>query len=123
MRLKLFKTSFIYLQIVLLLEENANRVYKTIETDNGAVRGLTNETMLHRKPYLSFRGIPFAKPPIGELRFKAPVPVEAWRPNTIDAFEYSKACSQKLNFISDTAYSEDCLYLNVFIPSKIQITA
>lgn len=45
-------------------------VYKNVETKNGAVRGFLDKTLIKEKPFFSFRGIPFAEPPIGELRFK-----------------------------------------------------
>lgn len=97
---------------------NAERVYKTVETDYGAVRGILNETLFNQKPYVSYRGIPFAKPPVGELRFKAPVPIDPWAPGILDAFEYSKACSQILELRTDTPSAEDCLYVNIFVPGK-----
>lgn len=116
-----FQFVFIYVYFIPLILVSGHNVVRiihneTVETNDGAVRGRLEETFLNQKPYLSFRGIPFAKPPIGELRFKAPVPVDPWRPKTIDAFEYSKACSQMRYLISDTESSEDCLYLNVFVP-------
>lgn len=42
----------------------------TVSTDNNRVRGKLNETIFDKKLYYSFRGIPFGKAPIGELRFK-----------------------------------------------------
>lgn len=99
--------------------ENADDiVYKTVQTEYGAVRGLMNQTILHQKSYFAFRGIPFAKPPLGELRFRAPEPAEPWRPRTIDAFKYGKACSQLPYSVFHVEYSEDCLFVNVFVPGK-----
>lgn len=102
--------------------ENLNELfYKTVETRNGAVRGLVKKTLLHQKPYYSYRGIPFAKPPLGELRFKAPEPVESWRPKTFDAFEYGKSCSQLFFPGVHLDTSENCLFLNVFVPGKTSL--
>lgn len=42
----------------------------TINTNSGRLRGKLNRTLFEDVPYYSFRGIPFAKPPIGHLRFK-----------------------------------------------------
>lgn len=42
----------------------------TIETESGQIRGKSNSTLFQRKLFYSFRGIPFAKPPIDDLRFK-----------------------------------------------------
>ena len=68
----------------------------------------------------AFRGIPYAAPPMGELRWKPPRPVDSWdgeRP----CIEYGPACPQPGRFFSDILVretpareSEDCLYLNVW---------
>lgn len=42
----------------------------TVETKNGRVRGKLNETLFDKKYYYSFRGIPYGKAPVGDLRFK-----------------------------------------------------
>lgn len=44
--------------------------FKVIETNDGSVRGLRKTTFLKKVDFYSFKGIPFAKPPIGDLRFK-----------------------------------------------------
>lgn len=44
--------------------------YKVIETKDGPVRGQLKTTNFNGKPYYAFQGIPYAKPPVGELRFK-----------------------------------------------------
>ncbi|XP_071495054.1 acetylcholinesterase-like [Diadema antillarum] len=66
----------------------------------------------------AFTRIPYAEPPVGELRFKRPVPkvIEG----TYDATRASVACSQALFPSLDFGFdemSEDCLYLDVFVPS------
>ncbi len=65
-----------------------------------------------------FKGIPFAAPPVGGLRWKAPAPVPAWTGiKKADAF--GPACMQPANSMGNTApVSEDCLYLNVWTPAK-----
>jgi para-nitrobenzyl esterase len=65
-----------------------------------------------------FKGIPFAAPPVGELRWKAPAPVQAWSGvKKADAFAH--ACMQPANSQGNTApVSEDCLYLNVWTPAR-----
>jgi para-nitrobenzyl esterase len=64
-----------------------------------------------------FKGIPFAAPPVGALRWKAPAPVQSWKGvKKVDAF--ANACMQAPNTQGNTApVSEDCLYLNVWTPA------
>lgn len=47
-----------------------NSDFKLVNTVNGSVRGLKCTTIYEKKTYYAFRGIPYAKPPINELRFK-----------------------------------------------------
>ena len=42
----------------------------TVKTESGYVRGQTELTLLEKQPFYAFKGIPYAKPPIGDLRFK-----------------------------------------------------
>ncbi|HUL80584.1 MAG TPA: carboxylesterase family protein [Gammaproteobacteria bacterium] len=69
----------------------------------------------------SFKGIPFAAPPVGDLRWKKPQPVVAWS-GVKKANAYGAACMQDpamLRFTSaPEGVSEDCLYLNVWTPAK-----
>jgi para-nitrobenzyl esterase len=65
-----------------------------------------------------FKGIPFAAPPVGDLRWKSPAPVKPWSGiRKADAF--ANACMQPPHSQGNTApVSEDCLYLNVWTPAK-----
>ena len=62
-----------------------------------------------------FKGVPFARPPIGELRWKAPQPAEKW-PGVKMAREYAPAPIQAGD--TPSGISEDCLYLNIWTPAK-----
>lgn len=65
-----------------------------------------------------FKGIPFAAPPVGDLRWKAPAPVKPWT-GVRKADAFANACMQAPNTQGNTApVSEDCLYLNVWTPAK-----
>ena len=65
-----------------------------------------------------FKGIPFAAPPVGALRWKAPAPVAPWT-GTRKADSFANACMQAPNTQGNTApVSEDCLYLNVWTPAR-----
>lgn len=82
------------------------------ETEYGKVRGV-KRLSLYDVPYFSFEGIPYAQPPVGELRFRAPQRPTPW--------EGVRDCSQpkekavQVQFVFDKVEgSEDCLYLNVY---------
>ena len=69
-----------------------------------------------------FRGIPFAEPPVGSLRFKAPQPRQPWA-GVLDATRFGPWAHQDLSAIArqwwglDGEASEDCLTLNVWTPA------
>lgn len=65
-----------------------------------------------------FRGIPFAAPPVGDLRWKAPRPVESWD-GVLTTDKFAPASIQPaVAWRGDEQTSEDCLYLNVWTPAK-----
>ncbi|KMS59811.1 carboxylesterase [Novosphingobium barchaimii LL02] len=83
------------------------------ETKTGKVSGVSEEGVV------SWKGIPFAAPPVGDLRWRAPQPAAAWQ-DVRPATAYGHDCMQK-PFPSDAAPlgtppAEDCLYLNVWKP-------
>ena len=86
-----------------------------VKTRNGAVSG---STMRSRKGarILSFRGIPYARPPVGDMRFRRSEPAQSWT-GVLDGTKESKKCLQpnvlmpQLPFLTG---GEDCLYLNVY---------
>ena len=90
-----------------------------VKVTGGVIRGYEKDG------YVGFRGIPYAKPPIGELRWKRPEPVEPWE-GVKDCFEFGSPCcqaeSQRIpggdpedRGVFDDG-SEDCLFINVFTP-------
>ncbi|WP_448658464.1 carboxylesterase/lipase family protein [Sphingomonas sp. CJ99] len=96
-------------------EPAADGLSLEVALDSGRVRGV------ERDGVDQWLGIPFAAPPVGELRWRAPQPVAAWT-GVRDAKDYASDCMQ-LPFPSDaaplgTAPAEDCLYLNVWRPSS-----
>jgi len=85
-----------------------------VRTDAGPVRGLVQEGVI------TFKGIPYAQPPVGALRWRAPQPVQPWSA-VRDATQAGADCMQK-PFDGDAAPlevtpAEDCLYLNVWRPA------
>ncbi|CAG9772123.1 unnamed protein product [Ceutorhynchus assimilis] len=88
-----------------------------VYTKNGPVRGIKSQSRSN-KPYDSFLGIPYAKPPVGNLRFANPEHPEPWK-DVYNATKYGPRCMQRNPFLSiETVYEgdEDCLYLNVYVP-------
>src|ERR1700722_12898879 len=82
-----------------------------VDTDTGAVRGTQG------KGVREFKGIPFALPPLGDLRFSPPVPQTRWA-GTLDATTYKSPCPQVSRFgQTDASDNEDCLYLNITVPA------
>ena len=89
----------------------------TVETSSGRLRGKRSEGVS------VFKGIPFARPPVGELRWRAPEPAAPWS-GVRDAFEFGPCAMQstiagdigELIGIATHGISEDCLYLNVWTP-------
>ncbi|KAJ8682866.1 hypothetical protein QAD02_018658 [Eretmocerus hayati] len=83
-----------------------------VETCCGKVRGYVERNILGQD-YYAFKGIPYAKPPVGELRFQDPVPAEPWD-GIRDAKKFSQMCTQTDFFTKESIGSDDCLYLNVY---------
>src|SRR5689334_23796858 len=72
----------------------------------------------------AFLGIPYAKPPVGDLRWKAPQKPDRWS-DVRSGLAYGKRCAQLANPTLQNAAStdEDCLYLNVWTPYPVAKTA
>ena len=121
--------------LVLICIASASRLAQaedvTVTTEYGAVRGTTMPFPNATGPIKSVRrflGIPFASPPVGELRFRPPEPPKSWKPDTRDARQWGNVCMQPTQGkesikriwpeFTDNKYSEDCLYLNVFAPGN-----
>ncbi len=98
---------------------------RTAKTENGLVRGLPAAD----PRVTSFKGIPFAAPPVGENRFRAPQPCQNWE-GTLDAYRFAPISIQDTPGLGtdiycrewhvdpETPMSEDCLYLNVWTNAK-----
>lgn len=91
-------------------------MYVTVETEQGTLRGQekTSEYFSHKR-YYSFQGVPYAKPPLGSLRFKAPEEPEPWS-GVRDCLKEGNDCVQLHMLFRHLIGSEDCLYLNVYTP-------
>ena len=99
---------------------------RVVEVENGVVQGLPAAD----PRITSFKGIPFAAPPVGENRWRAPQPAKNWE-GVLNAFDFAPTSMQAPTVIDekniytrewavdpDLPMSEDCLYLNVWTPAK-----
>ncbi|XP_046736268.1 juvenile hormone esterase-like [Diprion similis] len=82
----------------------------------GSLRGIV-ERNVDGGSYLAFKGVPYAEPPIGRLRFSDPVPSKPWS-GIRDAAKYGAPCAQYDFITRKIIGSDDCLYLNVYVPSN-----
>ena len=85
-----------------------------VETTHGELRGSAVDG------HLAFKGIPFAAPPVGDLRFTAPRPMQPWE-GVRDATAFGGVCPQDPlvppPYRSEDPEDEDCLFLNVYTPA------
>ncbi len=88
----------------------------TVKVDTGKLEGKSDGTIT------AFLGVPFAKPPVGDLRWKPPVKPIKWK-GVRKATEFGSRCMQGAIYsdmiFRDPGISEDCLYLNVWTPAKL----
>src|SRR5438045_1070459 len=114
------KKATFFLAMFLLLNsimfaQLSNTSAPTVKTANGVLEG-TDESGI-----ISFKGVPFAAPPVGNLRWREPQPVHNWS-DVRKATKFGPRAMQ-LNLFGDMNFrsngmSEDCLYLNVWTPAK-----
>ena len=99
---------------------------RTVKTETGLVRG----TPAADPRITAFKGIPFAAPPVGNLRWKAPQPAASWE-GVKDCIEFAPISVQNIpglnkddiytrewNVDPEIPMNEDCLYMNVWTPAK-----
>ena len=98
---------------------------RTVETENGTVKGLPSAD----PRVTAFKGVPFAAPPVGRNRWRAPQPCENWE-GIREAFAFGPISMQDTPGTGDGLYdrewhvdpqipmSEDCLYLNIWTSAK-----
>ncbi|KAM5164140.1 cholinesterase [Mantella aurantiaca] len=98
---------------------------EVVLTKDGKIRGI--QIPVFSKTITAFLGIPYGEPPVGALRFKRPGPVKSWT-GVWNATKYGNSCYQYVDqtfpgfsdaemWNPNTELSEDCLYLNIWIPS------
>ncbi|HJL96237.1 MAG TPA: carboxylesterase family protein, partial [SAR86 cluster bacterium] len=111
------KYTFIAVSLILILQGCGNSLpddsVRTLK--QGEVIGIQSE-----KNTYAWLGIPFAEPPVGDLRWKAPIQPKKFD-SRYEASEFSEVCFQREGIMTGTEGgwigSEDCLYLNVWSPA------
>ena len=98
---------------------NGQEKSPVLTVEGGSIQGVRAEN----PGVFAFRGIPYAAPPIGELRWKEPQPVVAWHGVRLcdkfghpgyQAVHYPGGYTSEWGYGDEAPYSEDCLYLNVW---------
>jgi len=108
--------SFPHLEVVAQSATPSTAAAPVVRTMAGAVRGIALPSGVR-----AFRGIPFAAPPVRELRWRPPHPAAKWQGVRV-ADRFANQCMQARVFgdmmFRNSGVSEDCLYLNVWIPAS-----
>lgn len=126
--------------IIFSVDSTFNTVPAIVQTENGRLLGSVELTAIGKQKFHAFRGIRYAKPPIGPLRFrvsvfrtvlcgenhsqwiwiankKAPEPVEPWD-GIQNVTEFGAKCLQTTFNLTQFWGEEDCLFLNVYTPGN-----
>ncbi|KAH7641350.1 cholinesterase [Dermatophagoides farinae] len=105
-----------------VLAEDDQQQPPIVTIKNGKVRGYTKTLLYEKRKLFVYEGIPYGKPPVGELRFKPSQPIDNWN-GIYDAHGYRNACMHSNLIKPDNEFpetkhqSEDCLFLSVFRPA------
>jgi para-nitrobenzyl esterase len=102
--------------IVLLLTSCAWAASVPVQTESGKIAGAQAE---QDSAVMVYKGIPYAAPPVGKLRWRAPQPASPWQ--GVKAMEtFGNTCLQPKGRGSKKGMSEDCLFLNIWTPAESQ---
>ena len=104
-------TSFAFLLLILSSSLSFGWQGPLVSVPGGQVRG---EVL--KDGGAVFRGIPFAQPPLADLRWREPVPVKPWT-GVREATVFGGECAQNPMWGHSKVVNEDCLYLNVWTPA------
>ena len=92
--------------VTMSCEEKPNDIPGQVETKQGIVQGTVEDGLA------IFKGVPFAQPPVDDLRWKAPLPVTSWE----GVKEATSFAPMPMQGNDSNGKSEDCLYLNIWAP-------
>ncbi|XP_062541217.1 venom carboxylesterase-6-like [Armigeres subalbatus] len=110
----MFSSAFLALIFAATVLGDTENKFVIVQTENGPIRGI------NRGAYYAFEGIPYAKPPLDELRFAAPVMNDDRWDEPRDALDQGPDCLQWSHLVEGedrTTGEEDCLVLNIYTTS------
>ena len=118
---------FIFMQcqclfgFLFLDEHSGGSVHINVQTNVGEVVGKLTESHFEGKRYKirEFLGVPYAEPPVGDKRFRKPVPRAPFT-SPFDAFDFGNSCLQEQD--NHLPKSEDCLFLNIYVPHRVGLS-
>ncbi|XP_031630659.1 juvenile hormone esterase-like [Contarinia nasturtii] len=91
-----------------------------VNTASGPIVGVLQRTFVNQVPYISYKGIPYAQPPVGNLRFRAPRAVTPWKKPLVTTDNYQYSCivvaQGKHIPLDGRKQNENCLFLNIYTP-------
>ncbi|XP_062979553.1 cholinesterase-like [Elgaria multicarinata webbii] len=111
----------LFLFLCLLTSMSAFEDDTVVVTSSGPVKG--KQVPAGSGSVMAYLGIPYAEPPVGKLRFQRPHPHQPWS-HVLEATTYGNPCSQEDStkipdaalWAANTSLSEDCLFLNIWVP-------
>jgi para-nitrobenzyl esterase len=108
---------FTVMALILGFSRSAPAKSVTVKTEQGTARGKA----INDGKVRAFLGLPYAAPPVGDLRWRAPQPPASWTGER-DATKYGAHCAHNQVFddmvFQDGEASEDCLFLNIYAPAN-----
>jgi para-nitrobenzyl esterase len=102
----------VLLAALFLVMQCSAQMNDAVRTEGGLLKGIAGRDA----SITVFEGIPYAQPPVGNLRWALPLPVRSWE-GIREAGHFSAGCEQVFPK-ADFPLSEDCLYLNIWTPAK-----
>ncbi|XP_054833327.1 cholinesterase-like isoform X2 [Eublepharis macularius] len=114
---------FSYLVVLLFLLDpsSATEEEAVVVTSNGPLKG--KRLQVGSGAVTAYLGIPYAEPPVGILRFQKPQPHQPWS-HVLEATNFGNSCHQETSYslpystiwVANKPFSEDCLFLNIWVP-------
>jgi len=116
-----FRHCLLSLLLLPCICSHAQTASLTVQAPAGSLEGIAQSTP--GGPARAFLGIPYAAPPVGNLRWKPPAPASPWK-GTLRAASFGSRCEQLALYddmiFRDPGVSEDCLTLNVWTPTNVK---